>query len=309
MLYDCIIVGGGPAGSICSFILQKNGMNCLLLEMRKSIDEKTCGGFIPDRCRRLILDCGIDLTQMIPDGNQINGYYEMRNQQIKKFLYESGRFGVGVYRKNFDSYLLDRTAQAGTKIVCGENVRHCAWKDGVYHVNGYQGMYLIWAIGAKPPIQIDSFDRVMVQEKNDNQSIGISEIICVDDGTLDDNMVYFWYTEALYDYFWAIPIAPDTWNIGYWTNKDGKNLKNSFWSGRKQRIESSCSGIHTILPPRGAALGNIDYSDCLIDKQMFCCGDLAGTNNAFTGEGIAQAVRSAMNTANIIIQLAGRERT
>lgn len=303
MLYDCIVAGGGPAGSICSLILQKQGINCLLLEKRTYIDEKICGGFIPDRCRKQFLACGIDLEGMLTCGNRIDGYFETRNGKIKTFSYKKNQFGIGVCRKNLDSFLLHQTSLAGTKVVCGERVSEYVKIDEGYAVNGYRGRYLVWATGAKPPLQINAFDTNAVRERICNQSIGVSEIIQSDVCSLNNHAVYFWYAGDSNDYFWAIPVKENTWNIGYWSQQDRKNLKTKFIEGRKKWIESNCREIQVIQSPRGALLGNVDFSECLTEKEMFCCGDLAGTNNILTGEGISQAVQSARKTAATIIQL------
>lgn len=307
MIYDCIVVGGGPAGSICSLLLQKQGVSCLLLEKRPVIDEKICGGFIPDRCRNRMLACGVDLSEMVPRGNRVDGYFEIRNKETKPFFYKKDQYGIGVFRKDLDSFLISRAAQAGTDVVRGESVRGYEKGDGFYKVNGWKGRYLVWATGARPPAAAGAFDSSTVREKMSGQSMGISEIIRTDKCHLNSSAVYFWYTGELNDYFWAIPIAENTWNIGYWTQKNRRNLKAEFLAGRKERIESGCSGIRTIRPPRGAFLGNVDFSEDLAEKRMFCCGDLAGANNRLTGEGIAQAVGSAQKTADRILQAMKQE--
>lgn len=302
MLFDCIVVGGGPAGSICSFILQKQGIQCLLLEKRTVIDEKICGGFLPERCRNRILACGIDLTDLIPNGNRIDGYYEMQNKELKSFFYKKNQYGIGISRKILDTFFINQSRLAGTTVVCGETVCDYKKKDGLYQINGYQGKHIIWATGAKPPLSIKAFEKHAVQEILDRQSVGISEIVQIDKCCFNSHVVYFWYTEGLNDYFWAIPLSENIWNIGYWTQEDRANLKRNFITGRIKYIESRCNKIRTIRSPKGALLGNVDFSDCLIEKDMFCCGDLAGTNNIFTGEGLAQSVQSAKETANMIIR-------
>lgn len=303
MLYDCIIVGGGPAGVICSFILQSRGFSCVLLEKRTTIDEKICGGFIPDRCRNLMLHSGIDLTEMDTPSKHIKGYVETRFGKENYFSYKSDKYGLGVYRKNLDSFLLKKTEEVGTAVIYGETVRDYEKIKSVFHVNGFEGKYLILATGAKPPVQIAFFDQSKVHEIAQSQSIGISEIISVAGGKLDNNYVYFWYEENGDDYFWAIPIGEDTWNIGYWSQMGRRTIKEKFITGKKRWIEHNCSGIKSLRSPRGALLGNADFSKCLKDENVFCCGDIKGTNNLYTGEGIAQAVQSAQDTASIVATL------
>lgn len=306
MLYDCIIVGGGPAGSICSLILQERGFKCVLIEKRKNIDEKICGGFVPDRCRNMMLDSGIDLSEMNPPGKHIDGYVETRFGIEKRFSYKNNKYGLGVYRKNLDSFLLGKAEKAGTDVIYGYMVRNYEKRNGIFCVNGFQGKYLVWATGAKPPVQIAAFDQKKVREFAMHQSIGISEIISVSNSKLDNNYVYFWYEGNENDYFWAIPIGVDIWNIGYWSQRNRRGIKEKFALGRKSCIEHNCSEIKSLRSPKGALLGNTDFSKFLKGESVLCCGDIKGTNNLYTGEGIAQAVQSAQQTAdNITFLLKG----
>ncbi len=302
MIYDCIIAGGGPAGSICSLILQKHGFRCLLLEKRTEIDEKICGGFLPNRCREQFLSCGVDLSEILPRGMKINGYIENRNGKTHVFTYKKDQFGMGIFRKELDSFLLQQTEQAGTEVVYGEYVAGYERTGNIYWVNGYPGKNLVWATGAVPPLKIEAFVHDKVRKRIRSQSMGISEIIRTKWCSLESDAVYFWYTGDSNDYFWAIPVKEDTWNIGYWSQRDKRGLKKKFSDGRKKWIESAGREISVIRDPRGALLGNADFSECLTRKESFCCGDLAGTDYILTGEGIAQAVRSAKETAYKIIR-------
>lgn len=303
MIYDCIIVGGGPAGAVCSTILQNQGLKCVVFEKRSTIDEKICGGFIPDRCRNLFLQCGIDLAEMNPVGNHISGYLENRNGCDKTFIYMKDRYGLGVYRRNLDSFLLAKTIEVGTTVLFGMEVRSYKKEHNFYYIGDVQGKCLVWATGAIPPAHITGFNSEKVYKMAQKQSVGISEIISVDNTELKNNLVYFWYTGTDSDYFWAIPVEQNIWNIGYWSQKSRHMLKKSFDIGREKWIESNCRGINTLRSPKGALLGNADFSECIVDDSLLCCGDLSGSNNKYTGEGIAQAVQSAQYTAIKIANL------
>lgn len=307
MMYDCIIVGGGPAGAICSLLLQERGFKCILLEKRYTIDEKICGGFIPDRCRNLFLQCGVELSEMIPSGNYIKGYVETRVETDKIFLYENGKHGFGVFRKNLDSFLLKKTQEVGTSVILGENVSEIEKNTNIFRINGIEGKYVVWATGAKPPFRVDAFNQIKVREAALKQSVGISEIVSVAECELENSCVYFWYEEMSNDYFWAIPIGENIWNIGYWSQSDRKNVKSNFVLGKKRWMESRCRGIYSLRSPKGALLGNADFSKCIEIENFFCCGDFAGSNNLYTGEGIAQAVQSARKTADAITKLLNGE--
>ena len=41
MLFDYIIVGAGPSGATIAYCLQKEGANCLIVDKKAKIEEKT----------------------------------------------------------------------------------------------------------------------------------------------------------------------------------------------------------------------------------------------------------------------------
>ena len=47
--YDVIVVGGGPAGSICAYTLGQNHVKVLLIDKAQFPRDKTCGDFISAR--------------------------------------------------------------------------------------------------------------------------------------------------------------------------------------------------------------------------------------------------------------------
>lgn len=302
MTYDCVIIGGGPAGSVCANILQQRGCHCLILEKREMIDEKICGGFLPDRGRQLLLQLGIDLTEFtVRHGNAISGYCENRNGTEHQYSYKDGRYGVGMFRRDFDSFLLDQAAKRGADIRLGCPVTDYQY-NGKYTVNGYRAKTLIWAVGARGIIALKTYDRSAVGPLLKKQSLGISEIIRAPElAGLDGDCVYFWYQTDLPDYFWAIPIGTGIWNIGYWSQKQRPNMLRLFRDGRKRYIEARCDAlVETLRTPTGALLGNRDLSGCMPDNANICCGDMGGTNNYATGEGLSFAIESAQRCTEIV---------
>ncbi len=44
--FDVIVVGAGPAGSTCAYLLGKSGINVALLDKEKFPRRKLCGGLL-----------------------------------------------------------------------------------------------------------------------------------------------------------------------------------------------------------------------------------------------------------------------
>ena len=51
---DVVIIGAGPAGSVCGYLLKKAGKNCLLVDHASFPRDKVCGGGMSPRCWKLL---------------------------------------------------------------------------------------------------------------------------------------------------------------------------------------------------------------------------------------------------------------
>ena len=51
---DVLIVGAGPAGSTCGYLLKKAGIDCLLIDRAKFPRDKLCGGGLTPKCWKLL---------------------------------------------------------------------------------------------------------------------------------------------------------------------------------------------------------------------------------------------------------------
>ena len=51
---DVLIVGAGPAGSVCGYLLKKAGVSCLLIDHATFPRDKLCGGGLTPKCWKLL---------------------------------------------------------------------------------------------------------------------------------------------------------------------------------------------------------------------------------------------------------------
>lgn len=301
MIYDCIIVGGGPAGSVCAYLLASAGYRCLILEKRGEIDEKICGGFLPNRAREYLLDMGLDLSETLHHGAvKVRSCMTVKGDREHCFTYDEKEYGIGTFRRNLDQDLLNQAVSRGAEIVFSTKVKEVQETvEGIY-VQGYFSKTIVFATGASGHGNVDRFRK----EKNNTfpmkNTLGISEIIRGNSHLVKDR-VYFWYEdESTMDYFWAIPVSHNTWNIGLWCQIPKKNMKKRFYELKKKYIDRNFTDYETLRIPKGALCGNVNNLPHR-NGRCFGVGDFCGTNRYESGEGLYHALVSATGTAELIM--------
>ena len=163
---DVLIVGAGPAGSVCGYLLQKAGVSCLLIDHATFPRDKICGGGVTPKgwilLEKLMPGFKYDYNsirkiKLIVEDNrhcEFDSALELRLVQRKVFdhlllvqyLSVGGRFQKDAFLQyeEFDDHLVV-TLKSGEKIAC----RYLVGADGStsgldqeavirhYDVNGY----------------------------------------------------------------------------------------------------------------------------------------------------------------------------
>jgi len=106
MIYDVIIIGGGPAGSTLGYDLTVKGFDVLIIEKEKFPRYKVCAGGVP-----LILK---DLIGDFPYERMFDTVLLMKGGRSWRLHLTSPI--ATVRRPNFDNYLLNRAKKAGVRI-------------------------------------------------------------------------------------------------------------------------------------------------------------------------------------------------
>lgn len=131
---EVIVVGGGPAGSTLATALTEAGRDVLLLDKAHFPRHKACSDYVNPAGAELLTEMGVlDETLRLgarrmpgmvvhaPNGARFTAHYARA---------EPGRAALGLSRYRLDDLLLQRAKAAGVTFREGTHVRDLLWEDG-----------------------------------------------------------------------------------------------------------------------------------------------------------------------------------
>src|ERR1039457_6016694 len=144
---DVIIAGAGPAGSIAAFLLAKAGVSCNIIEKEIFPRYKVCGGGLTHKILKEIPYSVQDIIE-----NSIHSVRFSHKFQHPFTRTSPDPFIYCTMRSRLDAFMVDKAAEAGTKVSFGEQVTGLDQnKDGVVVItkkDRYHAKILIEATGA-----------------------------------------------------------------------------------------------------------------------------------------------------------------
>lgn len=112
-MYDIVVVGAGPSGSFCAYLLAKNGFHVALIEKKPFPRKKLCGGGVSYKAVKII-DNVIDITKL--KGKALSGsYLSYKNEHLTHVGQNITSYSIE--REEFDNELLNAAKDAGADII------------------------------------------------------------------------------------------------------------------------------------------------------------------------------------------------
>ena len=303
MVYDAIVVGAGPAGSLTALHLAKEGLKVLVLEAELFPRPKACGGGLQERATSHIpLDWRTVVRSQLSD---ITFTYQFGDRFTRS---SRSTLVYGVLRSEFDEFLLNAAKN------CGASVRH-----GVRAVrlarNGPSGVLLETSHGevaGRFLIGADGANSVVANSLNSRQNYywqagmyaeipltlvqeRVSTSIRIDWGLLPGG------------YAWIFPKNGSV-NVGAGSLCSmGKMLRS--YVGRLLAEEGLLKpGAAEQVRLRGHQLPTLTKRTQLSRWSVLLVGDAAGLVDPLTGDGISQACHSATLAAQAVMASAETRR-
>jgi len=298
-MYDVIIAGGGPAGSIAAERAARSGLDVLMLEKAVYPRHKTCGGGVTQKALDIIggLDKGLIEREtfgariFLPDYRNFAGMLETR-------------VAVMTRRANLDHWLANRAGDRGAVVHDGEAVKDVLFTEDCVEVvtseNRYRSRMIIGSDGVNSTVARRSGIRTRwgadigtcLEAEVELGETGVDE--CV-----GDRLVEFYFIGDR-GYGWIFPKRDHiSIGIGEFAPRVS-DLKGSFSrfvrdvSIRKNiDIEGRINGINSYRIPAGG------FDRRIHGDRVLLTGDAAGFVDPFLGEGIYYALKSGEIAAGV----------
>lgn len=294
-MFDCVIVGAGPAGGTAAYHLAKRGRSVLILEKESLPRYKPCGGGVsPVVATWFDFDFSPAISLKI---NTIRYTWKMEDPVEAELKIPEPIWMVR--RDVFDHFLVQQAQQQGAELRDNTEVTGIRFQQDHWQIETAQGpisaKYLIAADGAKGPMAkwLGFKDR----KRRMGGALEAEAAANVQDG----NKIHFEFGMVKNGYIWNFPKA-DGYSIGIGT----------FRGGEPQNLREIVTEYSKMFDVNFAEVKQYGHPLCLWDgdqklhtQNALLAGEAACVVDPFTAEGIRPSMFSGMKAAEAIDQALG----
>ena len=294
-MYDFIIVGGGPSGASAGRTAGKQGLSTLLLEKEHFPRYKACGGALSSYG----LSC---LDFSLPEYAVERYISKVKIHFMDSFVdaEKKDTLALLISRTVFDYFLLEKAKKTGIEIHTGEKVLDCIEGKDFVEVrtteNTYFGKFVLISEGSGGSLKY----KVRSKDKRTEYFLGIVSEITNEEraiqtkysGTLD---IHFGIVQG--GYGWIFPHA------GYYS-VGVMGIDQYFKNPKKVMLDFlEENGFNGNFPIRSHIIPVGGIARKTVNSRLLLSGDAAGFVEAFSGEGMAYAIRSGQLAAETIADI------
>ena len=295
MFHDVIIVGAGPAGSICARACAQEGLKTLLLDGAVFPRRKPCGGAVSQQALAL-LDSPLPQEIVEQECFGVRVHHGQETIEVRKARW----IAVLVDRSRFDHYLALRAAEAGAVFRDGEpaiGVSVANQQASVTTTAGtHSGRFIVGADGANgmvrrsllPPFGRDEVMATLVGTAEGDPQPGQ---VCPSD------LLEMHFGIAPQGYGWVFRQRGRA-SVGVMGLAASFPHAKVCFTEYCRSLGVPVTGVTGHIIPLGGPRRRITT------ERILLAGDAAGFADPFHGEGIAQAIRSGVLAARAVIDAA-----
>ncbi len=314
-IYDIIIVGAGPAGSVAAIYARQKGFKTLLLEKSKFPRDKICGDAVSGKSMNILKELNLlEKAQKLP-GAIIDSitFGSPSNDQVNIGLMKTKNGtpgGLVIKRIHFDNFLFEHAKASGCEIIEQFKTDDIIVKDGFLKgVKGKDKNGKKRAFEGKIILGADGYNSIIARKTGlykhepEHWVVALRQYYKNVSG-MNGQLEIHYTKKAQPGYFWIFPLENGYANVGigmlHKTLKAKKlDLKvllddtiNHFPFKERfqnaQAIENPVGWNLPVASKRRKSYGN----------GFMLLGDAAGLIDPFTGEGIGNALYSAKYAVN-----------
>ena len=277
---DVLIVGAGPAGSVCAYLLQKAGISCLLIDRATFPRDKLCGGGLTPKCWKL-------LDELIPGFKyEYNSIRKIRLtvEENNHCDFESALELRLVKRKEFDNDLVELYKSVGGEFQQGSFLRYDEQEDGSLVVTLKSGeqivcRYMVGADGSTSTV------RHFLANNHDNGFLILEQ-----------------YVEKSPDNAIEVTLSKDYDLRGYYYRFPNSEFDAVGYGDQTATLQKFRGVLQQMSIPETKLRGCYIYlkNDYPLNNRVILIGDAGGFANRATCEGIKAAFVTARNAAEAI---------
>ena len=297
---DVLVVGAGPAGAAAGLAARRRGLEVLVVDKATFPRDKTCGDGLTTAALRFLEQLGVDIRTL-------PGYMPVREtvlvspsgRQVSLPLPPDGDHAAVVPRVELDAAIVAKAREAGVEVRDGTPVTGIdVGSDGVNVSLGTDGTVRAGVVVAADGHY--SFVRRSVRPAAPPELGTWHAFRQYFQGVDDRRLWVLFEPDLLPGYAWVFPLPGRRANVGFGVLRhpgmSGKEL-NARWREVLARPivrkvlgpDAEAEATHRAWP----IPASFEY-DALADGRVLYVGDAANVVDPLTGEGIAQAIETAV---------------
>jgi flavin-dependent dehydrogenase len=313
--WDCLVIGGGPAGAAAAIALAHAGLSVAILE-RSRYDAPRIGETLPPSVLPLLHRLGFweafRLDEHLPSPGIVSVWGDADPYE-NDFIFSPYGNGWHLDRRRFDATLAAVAEQAGVQVLRDTRILSCTpdavigWRVEVHSGENFshlEAAFLIDASGRASWLG----RRLGVPRRQEDQLVGVVGLLPIgsDAGDHDPRTLL----EAAQDGWWySAPVPKDRRVVAYMTDVDllpeaPRNLKD-FWTGRLRQT------VHTLRRVRGSfsegdlriVPANSYRMERVAGSNWLAVGDAATAWDPLSSQGIQKALESGLAAARTVGEL------
>jgi geranylgeranyl reductase family protein len=291
-MFDCIIVGAGPAGATACYQLAKQGRSVLVVDRATFPRYKPCGGGVSPAIAKWF---DFDFTPVVNNTVTQVKYTWKFDDPVEIELQGITPMWM-VRRDKFDNFLIDRAIQQGAQFqnnttVTGIDLQGDTWQIQTNNGN-FEAKYLIAADGANS--MLANWLGFSEQQKVSAASLEVPAEI----SERRQNLAYFDFGSLKNGFMWCFP------------KTDGYSFSAAFVRERQGKPEELKQQLTNYANKFGLDLTNSQYTEYNLNlwqedrflhaNRALIAGEAAGIVDPLIGEGIRPAIFTGLQAANSI---------